>query len=67
VFENRTWRRILGSKTDDIIRGWRKLHDEKFDELCSSLNIIRIIKSRRMAWAGHVACMERRGTLAGFR
>jgi hypothetical protein len=61
VSANRVRRRIWGSKTDDIVRGWIKLHDE----LCSALNVIRIIKSRRMTWAGHVACMERRGTHAG--
>jgi hypothetical protein len=41
---------------------WRKLHDEELNDLYCSLNIVRMIKSRRMRWAGHVACMgERRG------
>jgi hypothetical protein len=50
-------RRIFGLKRDDIIGGWRKLHNEELHNLYSSPDIIRRIKSRRMRWAGHVACM----------
>ena len=45
---------------------WRKLHDEKLNDLYSSPNIIRVIKSRRMRWAGHVACMGRGVAYTGF-
>jgi hypothetical protein len=57
VFENRVLRRIFGSKRDEMTREWRKLHNEELRELYSSPCIIRIIKSRRMRWAGHVARM----------
>jgi hypothetical protein len=46
---------------------WRKLHNEELRDLCSSPSIIRIIKSRRMRWAGHVARMERIETLRGYQ
>jgi hypothetical protein len=59
VFENSVLRRIFGPKRDEVTGEWRKLHNE---ELYSSPNIIRVIKSRRMRWARHVARMrERRG------
>jgi hypothetical protein len=57
VFENRVLRRIFGPKRDGVTGGWRKLHNEELHHLYSSPNIIRIIKSRRMRWAGHVAQM----------
>jgi hypothetical protein len=57
VFENRVLRRIFGPKRDEITRDWRRLHNEELNELYSSPNIIRVIKSRRMRWAGHVARM----------
>jgi hypothetical protein len=57
VFENRVLRRILGPKRDGVTGGWRKLHNEELHNLYSSPGIIRIIKSRRMRWAGHVARM----------
>jgi hypothetical protein len=50
-------RRIFGPKRDEETGGWRKLHNEELHNLYSSPNIIRIIKSRRMRWAGHVARM----------
>jgi hypothetical protein len=59
VFENRVLRRIFGPKRDEVIGGWRKFHNEELYNLYSSLNIIRMIKSRRMRWVGHVACMGR--------
>jgi hypothetical protein len=62
VFENRVFRRIFGPKTDEVTGEWRKRHNEELNDLYFSPNIIRVIKSRRMRWAGHVACMrERRG------
>jgi hypothetical protein len=63
VFESRVLRRIFGPKRDEVMGEWRKLHGEELRDLYSSPNIIRIIKSRRMRWAGHVARMGRRGTL----
>ena len=62
VFENRVVRRIFGPKRDEITEEWRKLHNEELNDLYSSPNIVRVITSRRMRWAGHVARMgERRG------
>jgi hypothetical protein len=60
VFENRVLRRIFGLKRNEVTREWRKLHNKELRELYSSPSIIRIIKSRRMRWAGHVAQMGRR-------
>jgi hypothetical protein len=57
VFENRMLRRIFGPKMDDVIGDWRKLHNEELHNLYSSPNITRMIKSRKMRWAGHVARM----------
>jgi hypothetical protein len=57
VFENRVWRRIFAPKRDEVTGGWRKLHDEELHNLYSSPSLIRMIKSRRMRWAGHVARM----------
>jgi hypothetical protein len=56
VFENRVLRGIFGPKRDEVIWGWRKLHNEELHNLYCSLSILRIIKSR-MRWAGHVARM----------
>jgi hypothetical protein len=55
-------RRIFGPKRDEVTGEWKKFHNEELRDLYSSPNIIRIIKSRRMRWAGHVARMGRRGT-----
>jgi hypothetical protein len=57
VFENRVLRRIFGPKRDEVTGEWRKLHNEELHESYSSPSIIRIIKARRMRWAGHVARM----------
>jgi hypothetical protein len=62
VFGNRVLRRILGPKRDEVTSEWRKLHNKELRDLYSSPSIIRIIKSRRMRLAGHVARMGRRGT-----
>jgi len=62
VLENRVLRRIFGAKRDEVTGEWRKLHNEELNDLYCSSNIVRVIKSRRMRWAGHVARMgERRG------
>jgi hypothetical protein len=57
VFENRVQRRIFGPKRDEVTGEWRKMHSKELHDLYSSPSIIRIIKSRRMRWAGHVARM----------
>jgi hypothetical protein len=62
VFENRVLRRIFGPKRDEVTGEWIKLHNKELRDLYSSPSIIRIIKSRRMIWVGHVARMGRRGT-----
>ena len=54
VFQNRVLK-IIGPKRYDVTREWRKLHNEKLNDLYSSRNIARVIKSKRMRWAGHVA------------
>ena len=62
VFENRMLRRVFGPKRDEVKGEWRKLHNEELSDLYSLPNIVRVIKSRRMRWAGHVARMgEGRG------
>ena len=62
VFDNIVLRRIFRPKRDEVAGEWRRLHNEELNDLYSSPNIVRVIKSRRMRWAGHVACMgeERR-------
>jgi hypothetical protein len=57
VFENRVPRKIFAPKRDEVTGGWRKLHNEELHNLYSFPSIIRMIKSRRMRWAGHVARM----------
>jgi hypothetical protein len=60
VFENSVLRRIFGPKRDEVTGEWRKLHNEELCDLNSSPSIIRIIKSRRMRWAGHIARMGKK-------
>jgi hypothetical protein len=57
VFENRVLRRVFGPKKDEVTGEWRKRYNEELNDLYSSPNIVRVVKSRRMRWAGHVACM----------
>ena len=62
VFENRVLRRVFGPKRDEVTGEWRKLHNEELRDLYSLPNIVWVVKSRRMRWAGHVAHMgEGRG------
>jgi hypothetical protein len=65
VFENRVLRRIFGPKRDEVTGEWRKLHDVELNDLHYSPITVRVIKSRKMRWAGHIACVgERR--IRGF-
>ena len=57
VFENMVLRRIFGPRRDEVTGEWRRLHNEELNDLYSSPNIVRVIKSRRMRWAGHVVHM----------
>jgi hypothetical protein len=57
VFENRVLRTIFGPKRDEVTGEWRKLHNKELHDLYSSPSIIRIIKSRRVRWVGHLAPM----------
>ena len=62
MFENRVLRRVFGPKRDDVTGEWRKLHKEELNDLYSLPYIARVLKSRRMRWAGHVSRMgEDRG------
>ena len=62
MLENRVLRKVFGSNRDDVTGEWRKIHNEELSYLYCSPNIIRVIKLRRMRWAGHVALLwERRG------
>ena len=62
LFENMVLRRIFGPRRDEVMGEWRRLHNEVLNDLYSSPNIVRVIKWRRMRWAGHVARMgEERG------
>jgi hypothetical protein len=58
MFENVVLRRIFGPRSDEVSREWRRLHNEELNNLYSSPNIVRVIKWRRMRWAGHVARMR---------
>jgi hypothetical protein len=60
VFENRVLREIFGPEWEKVIREWRKLHNEELNDLYCSPDIVRVIKSRRMRWTGHVVRMGER-------
>jgi hypothetical protein len=66
VFEIRVLSRIFGSKRDEVTGERRKLHNEELNGLYSLTNIVRMIKSRRVRWAGHVASMGRGEGCLGF-
>jgi len=57
VYENKALRKTYGLKWDEVNGEWRRLRNEELHNLYSSPNIIRVIKSRRKGWEGHVACM----------
>ena len=65
VFENRVLRRIFGPKRGEVTREWGKLHSVEFDDHYSTPNIILVIISRKLRWAGHVACMGGRSGAYG--
>jgi hypothetical protein len=65
VFENRVLMRGSGPKRDEVTGEWRKLHNEELNDLYSLPYIVRVVKSRRMRWAGHVARMGRREVCTG--
>ena len=61
VFENRALRGIFGPKRDEVTEEWRKLHNDGLNDLYCSPNIVRVVKSRRMRWAGNVTRMGKTG------
>jgi hypothetical protein len=65
VFENRVLRKIFGPKREED-RSWRKLHNDELHSLYNSPNIVRVVKSRRMRWARHVARMGEGRDVKGF-
>ena len=67
MFENMVLRRIFGPRRDEVTGEWRRLYNEELNDLYSSPNIVLVIKSRRMRWAGHVALMgEERGCIGSW-
>ena len=66
LFENGVLRRLFGRKRDEVTGEWRKLHNEKLNDLYSTPNIIRVIKPRRMRWVGHVARAGQKEVHTGF-
>jgi hypothetical protein len=66
VFENRVLRRVFGPKTDEVTGEWRKVHNEELNDLYCSPNIVRVIKSIRIRWTGHVTCMGEGEVCTGF-
>jgi len=67
VFENMVLRRIFGPRSEEVTGEWRRQHNQELNDLYFSLNIVWVIKSRRMRWAGHVARMgEERGCIGSW-
>ena len=67
MFENMVLRRIFGPRRDEVTGEWRRLHNEELNDLYFSPNIVRVIKSRRIRWAGYVARMgEERGCIGSW-
>ena len=66
VFENMVLRGIYGPKRDEVTGEWRKVHNEELNDLYSSPNIVRMIKSRKMRWAAYIARMGRVEAYTGF-
>jgi hypothetical protein len=66
VFENRASKRIFGPKRDEVTGEWRKLHNVELHDVYSLVSIIRIMKSRRMRWAGHVARIGEKRNMYGL-
>jgi hypothetical protein len=66
LFKNRVLRRIFGPKRDEVPGEWRKIHNEELHDLYCTPIIVRVIKSRRMRWTGHVARMGRKEACTGF-
>jgi hypothetical protein len=66
VFKNKVPRRIFGPKRDEVTGDWRKLHNEELHYLYSSASIIRMTKSRRTRWAGHVTRMSEKRNALGY-
>jgi len=64
--ENMVLRRLFGPRRDEVTGEWRRLHNEELNDLYSSPNIVRLITSRRMRWAGHVARMGEERGCEGF-
>jgi len=61
MFKNRVWRRIFGPRRDEVMGEWRRLHNKELNDLYSSPNIVRLIKSIKMRLAGHVARVGEKG------
>ena len=67
MFENMVLRRIFGPRREEVTGEWRRLHNEELNDLYSTPNIVRVIKSRRMRWAGHLGRMgEERGCIGSW-
>jgi len=66
VFENMVLRRIFGPRKDEVTGEWRRLHNKEPNDLCTSPNIVRVRKSRRIRWAGHIARMGEERVVCTF-